>query len=1321
MRELAHVLQGFLAKGSGKSNFVNEKILPEFDPERGDMSATEWVQRVNNCGDMYEWDDKTKFYLAVLKLMGNASLWYNGLQGTLSTWKDLSDSLITQFPSRENFGRLMREAVNYESAPGQNLQTYCFVKLAKINRLKCEFSEERKVDLIANGIHDEKIRTIALASSYQTVSELSDCLSIFSNKEGKKEVGNIVSKNQPPREEKRKVAFKGACFGCGQVGHKEGFCPEKNILSKEAREEAKSLNQSKNANGVSGQKDKGGGCNFCGLSNHTEDKCFKKNNAKNNKSNQPLSVLEIKNLKVSKPVKMCVVNDSERECTIDLGSDCSLVSETEARSLGLKLKTTDKILSGFNNALVAATARSKIKIVIDGIEFRLKVLIVPDDQLSRKILIGRDVLTPGVIVIADSESFRFIKSDNKLLDADDDLLRVNNVDTLKPIEERDVKRENLSEPDVRRLIELLNTFRNAIAMDISELKESKIGEMRIELISDAPVCHRPLRMSRDQRERLNALVAKLQEAGIVRESASSYASPAFLITKKSGEDRLVINYKALNAITKRIKFPLPLIDDLIDKLGGKNYYFSLDLKSGFYQIPMHPDSIDKTAFITPDNLLEFTRISMGLSNGPTEFQKIMQKVLKGTSGVSYLDDVFLVVDTIEEGFEELKKILQAFANYNLSLNLRKCRFFMTKIDFLGRELSKEGVRPGSSHLRAISEAQAPRTVKGVRQFLGLANFSRKFVKNYAEKVSPLTNLLRKNVAWEWGPEQMNAMQTVKEILLGKPLLATFESGLKTELHTDASSIGLGGMLIQLDGKEKRVVGYYSRKTTPVEQKYHSYDLETLAVYASLKYFRVYLLGIKFSIVTDCIAIRATATKKDILPRVARWWAYFQDYDYTIEYRPGKQVAHVDYLSRNPVDCFSIDITESEWIKAAQMQDDDIEVIRKILESGNREPEVKHYFENYDLRKGVVFRKTESGNKWVVPRVSRWNIVKMCHDDQGHFAVEKTLEIVRENYWFKGMRRFVKKYVSACLNCLYYKSKTGKKPGFLNSIEKVAIPFHTLHLDHVGPFIRTRGGNTEILTIIDGFTKFCVIEPVKNTKAKHVIKSLVQLFVIFGVPTRIISDQGAAFTSSSFKSFCLSYGIKHVLNAVATPRANGQCERSNRTILSALAATCGGTEGDTWDTEVKKVQSAINCAPHRTTKVSPSQLLLGYKPRAAADAALTGDIQRTIDQLDLNELRHEAKNRIDKDQQEQKKIFDARRFKPPSYQVGDVVMVTSNAPATGESRKLAAKAKGPFKVTAKLPNDRYEVQDLRDLKKAPNHRSVVAVDSMQKWVTFDAME
>lgn len=315
-----------------------------------------------------------------------------------------------------------------------------------------------------------------------------------------------------------------------------------------------------------------------------------------------------------------------------------------------------------------------------------------------------------------------------------------------------------------------------------------------------------------------------------------------------------------------------------------------------------------------------------------------------------------------------------------------------------------------------------------------------------------------------------------------------------------------------------------------------------------------------------------------------------------------------------------------------------------------------------------------------------------------------------------MRRFVKKYVTACLNCLYYKNPSGKKPGELHPIDKVTVPFHTVHVDHLGPFIKTKRGNTQLLVLVDGFTKFVIIEPVRSTKAKYAIRAIENVINIFGVPIRIISDRGSCFTSQSFKTFCTEYGIKHVLNAVATPRANGQCERFNRTILSSLATLTGGVEDDEWDLMVKTVQRGLNGTIHRTLGTTPAQVLYGSKPRSVPEAILLSELKEELDRCDMAELRKKVQSRIATDQQDQKRQFDKKRSKSISYQTGDLVMVAkTDFPATGESKKLLPKFKGPYRIVAKLPNDRYAVLSISGkYRRCP---TVICVDKMKPWVTM----
>lgn len=399
-----------------------------------------------------------------------------------------------------------------------------------------------------------------------------------------------------------------------------------------------------------------------------------------------------------------------------------------------------------------------------------------------------------------------------------------------------------------------------------------------------------------------------------------------------------------------------------------------------------------------------------------------------------------------------------------------------------------------------------------------------------------------------------------------------------------------------------------------------------------------------------------------------------------------------------------------------MQDEQLSRIRTILLEGKPTHETKHYFDEYMIKDNKVYRRLDDETTaWAVPRDARMQICKLCHDDAGHLAVEKTLERIKRNYWFAGMRRFVTKYINACLNCAYYKHATGKRQCKMNIIEKTPIPFHTIHMDHVGPFETSRKHNKFLFVLVDAFTKFTIIEPVKNQKTYYVIKVLTNLIWLFGVPNRLISDRGTAFTSQSFRIFCNNYGIKHVLNAVATPRANGQCERYNKTIVQALATTTAGRDPRDWDTIAKQIQSALNTTFNKGINTTPTKALIGCETRSAAEATILAQIQDTVHRLNLDELRTDIKAHIDQAQQEQKERYDKARRNATKYNAGELVLVqiTSDS-ATGSSRKLHPKFKGPFRIRKVLINDRYEVEDLREGSR--RSRTVVAADRIKRWIT-----
>lgn len=914
---------------------------------------------------------------------------------------------------------------------------------------------------------------------------------------------------------------------------------------------------------------------------------------------------------------------------------------------------------------------------------------------------------------------------------DVNILRVNIDDTdCKILKEQIIIDADLDEQVLEQLLSTLNSRRDCFAFSLAELGKTSLAEMQINLKDSVPVTYRPYRISLAEREKVKTIVNELLDSGIIRESTSEYASPIILVAKKNGEVRMCVDYRALNHKTVKEKFPMPLIDDQIDKLSGQVFFSTLDLASGYHQVPVSESSKHLTAFVTPDGHYEYNRMPFGLTNAPAVFQRLILNLLKQRNipGVlAYMDDVIIASRSLSEGIDRLSAVLDLIKKANLTLNLKKCHFFKRTIEYLGFEISSNGVRPGLRKIEAVSEYRTPENVHEVRQFIGLVSFFRRFVAGFACIAKPLTSLTRSNVVWAWGDEQEKAFKELKAVLISRPVLAIFNPEYLTELHTDASASGLGGILLQRadDSKPLHAVAYFSRQTSKDEQHFHSYELETLAVVASLNRFRVYLLGIEFKVVTDCNALRTTLTKRDLIPRIARWWLLVQEYTFTIEFRPGSQLVHADALSRNSINVSDVNnryvmqIGDVHWLQSVQMSDPRLIYIKAVLDS--KSTEAKDIQDKYELKEGKIYKKINGELRWAVPKDARWKICQQCHDESGHFAFEKTLEKITRDYWFPRMTQFVKKYVRACIPCAYAKQVGGKRQGELHPITKPSVPFQCLHIDHLGPFIKSKKGNTYILGIIDSFTKFIILRAVKNTKSKTSINVLRDVFSLFGTPKTLISDRGSSFTSNEFKLYVRSTGLKHILNAVATPRANGQIERYNRSILSALIALCHGYDDRNWDLHVADVQWSLNNTVNQSTGKCPTKIIFGRESVNKNESHLheLGHGEPITTEA-IEKIRGEATSNIELQQNKMKLRYDKKRCNARKYKVGDLVMVEKSARTPGESNKLIPPFNGPYKVTAVFDHDRYEVSSVEGYSKK-KYKNVFPVDKMKPWIRFAASD
>jgi len=533
----------------------------------------------------------------------------------------------------------------------------------------------------------------------------------------------------------------------------------------------------------------------------------------------------------------------------------------------------------------------------------VNALVIPDNHLTYDAIVGRDFLEHNDVIVIKRGSNLILKQLPAIGDESKNILDINFSNVDAPGDDIAKYTADINGEARQQCTELLRQFRDCISFSTADLGKTNATALTIRCTSDIPVVYRPYRLAENEKRTVREMIRELLANDIIRESSSPYASPILLVKKKNGEYRMCVDFRKLNAVTIKDKYPMPLIEEQIDKLGGSRYFTGLDLASGYYQVPVAADSVEKTAFVTPEGHYEFLRMPFGLTNAPAVFQRLMDTALgdlKNSIAFPYLDDVIIPSNTIDEGLTRLRQVLEAFRKQHLTLKLEKCSFFAESIEYLGREISAQGVRPSRRKVEALERMEMPRSVKQIRQFLGLANFFRKFVENFATIVEPLTRLTRKDIPWSWGDAQERAFHTIKDKLTTRPVLTIFDPNRHTEVHTDASAIGIGAMLLQQVDGRMAVVSYYSRQNTADQRCYHSYELETMAVVLALRYFRVYLLGIKFKVVTDCNAVRSTFVKRDLLPRIGRWWLEVQEFTFDIEYRAGSKMAHADALSRNPI-------------------------------------------------------------------------------------------------------------------------------------------------------------------------------------------------------------------------------------------------------------------------------------------------------------------------------------------------------------------------------------------------------------------------------------
>ena len=452
--------------------------------------------------------------------------------------------------------------------------------------------------------------------------------------------------------------------------------------------------------------------------------------------------------------------------------------------------------------------------------------------------------------------------------------------------------------------ELLHQFSDIFATEADPVGSIPNVQHSIITNTSTPIYVKPYRKPQTEHDRTRTIVQDLLKRTLIRSSISPYGFPSTLATKKNGEPRLCIDYRELNKVTVSDKYSIPQIQDVLDRLQGCQIFSTLDMAWGYWHIKMEPASIPKTAFITQDGHFEWMVMPFGLKNAPSTLQRVLRTILGDLSykcTINYLDDIIVYSKTEEDHKQNLRQVLSRLRMNNIKLRKKKCSFMTEHVEFLGFKIHKDSVSPNPDKVKALRDYPVPRTRKQVQRFLGLCSYFRSHIPRYTESAFPLTKLTRKQSSFQWNQAEIASFETLKKSLMGPAVLKIFNPVLPTELHTDASKVGIGSILIQrnADGTP-RVISFFSKRLSKEQENWSTTDQEGLAIVESIEKFDCYLRPFKFTVYTDNSSLTWIANSSKLKGRLLRWFLRLQPYTFDIFHRKGSLNQHVDALSRAPV-------------------------------------------------------------------------------------------------------------------------------------------------------------------------------------------------------------------------------------------------------------------------------------------------------------------------------------------------------------------------------------------------------------------------------------
>ena len=891
----------------------------------------------------------------------------------------------------------------------------------------------------------------------------------------------------------------------------------------------------------------------------------------------------------------------------------------------------------------------------------------------------------------------------------------------------------------------------------------------IEVIPGTTPPHRsPYRLSLEDKRELTKQIDQLLQDGKIEPCGSPYGAPVIFVKKKDGSKRLCVDYRALNNMTVRERFPLPLIDDIFDALSGAKVFSSLDLHSGYHQVRIREQDVYKTAFVTPFGQYAWRVMPFGLTNAPSTFQHLMNKIFHPILQkfvVVYLDDILVYSKTPEEHAQHLKTVLNILRDHQLIAKASKCFFFQTELRFLGHVLRPDGIFPDPDKIQTIRDWKDIKSVKQAQSFLGLTGFYRRFIQHYSKYTACIHDYIAGKLPWT--PQHQEMFDRLRKKLMSPPILILPLPQHTYVLYTDASGYYMGAVLNQVDAANnlQGVIAYESRKFKGAELNYDVREKEFLAIIHSLKKWRHYLLDRPFILYTDHHSLQYVINQKTLSGRIARWLDLIAEYHFEIRYIQGPKNVVADCLSRKDIAAPPGEVRHSEHLKhtirlnrmmlttteigpdpehlvqlqAEYRQDPHFAKIYRILRHEEEEvpPELQAQLNNYTLVDDLLYYAiTPADNlRLCIPQgLTRRMLLQNVHDSNagGHRGVEKTYEQLRQHYYWFRLHQTVKRYVAQCEVCQQNKISSRKPAGMLMPLPVPSQRWQDISVDFLSGFDGMQTDSDCIMVVLDRLTKMghliAVTKKLTSELCAHLI--LRHVFSLHGFPITIVSDQDKLFRKEVWGKYMELWGIQTRFATKNHPQTDGQTERTIRTISDIMRTLLNKpNQVLKWDKLLPMVEFAYNNSVHSAIKTTPFFANYGFHPRfvsalpnpmdafqeknRARVAAYTFAMDQQNILQQVREMMAESQNAMARDANRHRSAL--------TFNVGDEVLVHRQLTklATETGRKFTKLWLGPFKVTKVISDNAYEINLPALLRKQDTMAPGFNVDSLKPFVPLSS--